>query len=127
MEGIFFFLVMVAVISLVVFFQAARQRRAQVRQAWASAAKALGLRCQVSCLGNLDKPIVPGFLRSAHVKLWFFGDAFERFLAGELPAGKKELLVQGDLDVLERFGRLLLPAASALSVRFTEVRVTEAA
>jgi hypothetical protein len=72
------------------------------------------------CLGNLEKPIVPGFLKSAHVKLWFFGDAFDRFLEGELPQGKAHVKVQGDLDVLERFGRLLLPAASTLSVRFTK-------
>jgi hypothetical protein len=70
------------------------------------------------CLGNLEQPIVPGFLKTATVKLWFFGDAFDRFLQGELVSGKKNVMVQGDLAVLERFGRLLMPAASTLSVRY---------
>ncbi len=68
------------------------------------------------CLGDAAAPVVPGFLRSADVKLWFTGDAFERFLAGEIVPG--QVRVQGDAEVLERFGRLLMPAASSLSVRF---------
>ncbi|HEY4222598.1 MAG TPA: hypothetical protein VGO62_14685 [Myxococcota bacterium] len=67
------------------------------------------------CLGEAAAPIVPGFLRTADVKLWFLGDSFDRFLAGEPPP---QVRIEGDVDVLERFGRLLLPAASSLSVRF---------
>ena len=75
------------------------------------------------CLGDLDAPIVPGFLRSADVKVWFFGDAFERFLNGEAVSGKRNVRVEGDADVLERFGKLLMPAASSLSVRFASANV----
>src|SRR5205823_15094206 len=67
------------------------------------------------CLGDLNAPVVAGFLRTADVKLWFFDDAFDRFLAGEKPA---RVRVEGDVDVLERFGRLLLPGSSSLMVRF---------
>jgi hypothetical protein len=69
-------------------------------------------------LGDLEQPVIQGFLRSADVKLWFFDDAFERFLAGHSVLGKKSLKVQGDLDVLDRFGRFLQPADNKLSVRF---------
>jgi hypothetical protein len=70
------------------------------------------------CLGDLGSPVVPGFLRTADVKVWFFDDAFERFLAGEPLSRGRQLRVEGDPDVLERFGRFLMPAASSLSVRF---------
>jgi hypothetical protein len=68
-------------------------------------------------LGDLDSPVLPGFDRRADVKLWFFGAAFDRWLAGEA-AGRRELRVEGDPAVLERFGRFLAPATSSLSVRF---------
>ena len=69
------------------------------------------------CLGDVDAPVVPGFLRTADVKLWFFADAFDRFLAGA-DVGGKDVRVEGDLDVLERFGRLLQTTSTSLSVRF---------
>jgi hypothetical protein len=69
------------------------------------------------CLGDLDAPVIPGFLRSADVKLWFFADGFERFLAGQ-ELTKKLVRLEGDAAVLERFGRFLMPASSSLSVRF---------
>lgn len=69
-------------------------------------------------LGDLECPVVAGFDRTADVKVWFFGDAFERVLRAERLTGKRDRLVQGDLDVLAAFGRYLQPAANALSVRF---------
>ena len=68
-------------------------------------------------LGDLDAPVILGFERAADVKVWFFGDAFERFIRGEKVSGKKHVMVQGDLDVLERFGRLLVTAQNAVSIR----------
>ena len=72
-------------------------------------------------LGDLDAPVVAGFLRNADVKLWFFGDAFDRFLEGTLhDVTKRDMRVEGDLDVFARFGKFLQPVetANALSVRF---------
>lgn len=69
-------------------------------------------------LGDLDAPVRDGFDRDASVRVWFFGDAFERFLNGEVLVGKKHRMVQGDADVLAAFGKFLQPAHNALSVRF---------
>ncbi len=70
-------------------------------------------------LGDLDAPVVAGFDRGAEVKLWFFGDAFERFLCGEEVKGKQAVRVEGDAGVLDRLGLFLRPAkASGVSVRF---------
>jgi hypothetical protein len=71
-------------------------------------------------LGNVAAPVVVGFDKGADVRLWFFGDAFDRFLAGVPVVGKKDRIVLGDVTVLERFGRFLRPAPvqSSLSVRF---------
>jgi len=84
----------------------------------------LSFRCGDACfivdLGNVAAPVTAGFDRTADVRLWFFGDAFERFLAGVPLVGKKDRVVQGDAAVLERFGRFLRPAAvqTSVSVRF---------
>ena len=67
------------------------------------------------CLGDLNAPVVAGFLRNADVKLWFFDDGFEQFLAGRRP---DRVRGEGDVDVLERFGRLRLPGTSSLLVPF---------
>jgi hypothetical protein len=68
-------------------------------------------------LGNMAEPVVRGFDSRADVCVWFFGDAFERFVRGEALAGKKDRVLKGDPAVLQRFGALLQPAHSSLSVR----------
>jgi hypothetical protein len=68
-------------------------------------------------LGDLEAPVVEGFDRAAEVKVWFFGDAFARFLAGAVLAGPRDVRVEGDREVLGRFGQLLSPARNALSIR----------
>lgn len=67
-------------------------------------------------LGDLHAPVIAGFLRTADVKLWFFADAFERFLAAEAIA-PRSVRLEGSAEVLERFGRFLQPSASPLSIR----------
>jgi hypothetical protein len=68
-------------------------------------------------LGDLERPVVEGFDRGAEVKVWFFGDAFARFLSGASLVGPRALRVEGDGEVLRRFGELLLPSRNALSIR----------
>jgi hypothetical protein len=69
-------------------------------------------------LGNVTQPIVAGFDRRASLRVWFFGDAFSRFLAGQHMDGKHDHMHQGDTTVLSRFGLFLSAGHSALSVRF---------
>ncbi len=61
-------------------------------------------------LGNVAVPVTAGFDRTADVRLWFFNDAFERFVSGVPVIGKKDRIVEGNATVLERFGRFLRPA-----------------
>lgn len=70
-------------------------------------------------LGDLEAPVEPIFDRNADLKLWFFGDAFQRFLDATLPSppSTRQLLLRGDLAVLARFGRLFTPAQSIQSTR----------
>lgn len=75
-------------------------------------------------LGNVTEPVVRGFDPRADVCVWFFGDAFDRFVCGEALVGKKDRVLKGDPAVLERFGALLQPSHSShssLSVRFASV------
>jgi hypothetical protein len=72
-------------------------------------------------LGNVTEPVVRGFDPRADVCVWFFGDAFDRFVRGEALVGKKDRVLKGDPAVLERFGALLQPSHSSLSVRFASV------
>lgn len=67
-------------------------------------------------LGDLENPVAEGFDQKASVKLWFLGDTFERFLQGPLPSSMttRELILQGDGDVLESFGRFLSETAAVM-------------
>lgn len=70
-------------------------------------------------LGDLDRPVEDGFDRRATAKLWFLGDAFDRFLDGTLPAkpSTREVIVGGDPAVLEAFGRFLQEGAAVLRLK----------
>jgi hypothetical protein len=70
-------------------------------------------------LGDLTSPVSEGFDRAATAKLWFLGDAFERFLGGTLPpdAPTRELIKSGDGDVLAGFGQFLSESAAILRLQ----------
>lgn len=70
-------------------------------------------------LGDLEAPVVDGFDKKAAVKLWFLGDAFARFVAGTLPpqTTTRELILAGDGDVLDSFGRFLGETAAVLRLK----------
>ncbi|MBK6687011.1 MAG: hypothetical protein IPG45_21265 [Deltaproteobacteria bacterium] len=69
-------------------------------------------------LGDLQEPVHEGFARDADVKIWFLGDAFRRFLDGTLASRPtaREVILNGDPGVLERFGRLLQSGNDSLSI-----------
>jgi hypothetical protein len=69
-------------------------------------------------LGDVEQPVVAGFDRTASLRLWFFKDAFERFLDGAPLQDRRDHLHQGDASVLSRLGRFLSAGQNPLSVRF---------
>ncbi|MBI3183271.1 MAG: SCP2 sterol-binding domain-containing protein [Myxococcales bacterium] len=59
------------------------------------------------------EPVQKGFSAEADLRLWFTGAAFEAFVGGTLDAAEAvkagEVRAEGEVDLLQDFGGLLMP------------------
>lgn len=72
-------------------------------------------------LGNIEEPIARGLVGSPDLAVWYSEAAFAAFLDGTMDARavirSGDFSARGNVQLLEKLGRLMLPANGMMKVR----------